>query len=208
MTPALPAPPPQPDAGTPGALLPCPWCGSRMVVADGRLSGTHETTWTYAVVCRCCEASGPPAESQDSDLARGDAESAWQSRAPAPPGPAATAGVWIACGERMPPLDKSWVLVYADGAMNCMLWTPNGWDPVIGWRSLCNVPMDGITHWMPLPPPPGTVKAEAGQGVSRLAALENVAAEARKLAHAIPATSWHLHELNEALKKLDAQVSQ
>ena len=89
MTPAPPSPPPQPDAGTPGALLPCPWCGSRMVVADGRLSGTHETTWTYAVVCRCCEASGPPAESQDSDLARGDAESAWQSRAPAPPGPAA-----------------------------------------------------------------------------------------------------------------------
>ena len=93
LDPALPSPPPQPDAATPGALLPCPWCGSRMVVADGRLSGTHETTWTYAVVCRCCEASGPPEESPDSDLARGDAESAWQSRAPAPPEPAATAGI-------------------------------------------------------------------------------------------------------------------
>ena len=50
------------------------------------------------------------------------------------------------------------------------------------------------------------VKAEAGQGVSRLAALERVAAEARKLATLIPATSAHLDGLNAALAALDGMA--
>ena len=49
------------------------------------------------------------------------------------------------------------------------------------------------------------VKAGAGRGVSCLAALERVAAEAWKLATLIPATSWHLDGLNEALAVLDGK---
>jgi hypothetical protein len=45
--------------------------------------------------------------------------------------------------------------------------------------------------------------AERGRGASRLAALERVAAEARKLATVIPATSGHLDGLNEAIRVLD-----
>ena len=151
MTPALPSPPPQPDAATPGALLPCPWCGSRMVVADGRLSGTHETTWTYAVVCRCCEASGPPEESPDSDLARGDAESAWQSRAPSPPGPAATADLM-----RYLELCRSDTAAAMSNALN----NQSLYDELKGQHTA--FVQAAVAAKALLLPPPGTVKADPG----------------------------------------------
>ena len=48
--------------------------------------------------------------------------------------------------------------------------------------------------------------AERGRGVSRLAALERVAAEARKLPFLIPVTSAQLEGLNAALAALDGMA--
>ena len=47
-----------------------------------------------------------------------------------------------------------WVLVWANGAMNCMMYSrTNGfYDPC--YRSSNNIIIHEITHWRPLPPPP------------------------------------------------------
>jgi len=52
------------------------------------------------------------------------------------------------------PKDKSaWVLVYADGAVNCMAYSEGLWKD---WtKSQChNIVVQDITHWMPLPENP------------------------------------------------------
>lgn len=60
---------------------------------------------------------------------------------------------WIKCSDRLPN-EMTWALVCADGAMNCLGFTPGkGWDD---WtRPECpNVSPEQITHWMPLPDQP------------------------------------------------------
>ena len=59
---------------------------------------------------------------------------------------------WISVKERLPD-DSSWVLVYADGAMNCMAFSKGKW---VDWTlsSAGNIVISDITHWMPLPDRP------------------------------------------------------
>ena len=59
---------------------------------------------------------------------------------------------WISIKDRLPD-DQSWVLVYADGAMNCMGFSKGKWQD---WtiQSASNIVIDSITHWMPLPERP------------------------------------------------------
>ena len=59
------------------------------------------------------------------------------------------AGQWVSVEERLPG-SASWVLVCADGALNC-LWFFNG-----SWREPTpdNIVVSDITHWQPLPEPP------------------------------------------------------
>ena len=52
------------------------------------------------------------------------------------------------------PPDKSiWVLVYADGAVNCMAYSGGQWKD---WTNaqLHNIVIEDITHWMRLPDSP------------------------------------------------------
>lgn len=74
---------------------------------------------------------------------------------------------WISVKDRLPPSDASWVLVYADGAMNCMGYTPGKGFEDWGYSPCHNINIERITHWMPLPNPPsavpvGDVGAEKG----------------------------------------------
>lgn len=57
---------------------------------------------------------------------------------------------WIDVNEKLP-LKTEWVLVFADGAVNCMAWNNGRWE---NWGECCNVIIGEITHWMPLPEPP------------------------------------------------------
>jgi hypothetical protein len=59
---------------------------------------------------------------------------------------------WIKCSEKMPN-DPAWVLVYADGAINCMAYAGGQWKDWIRAQSH-NIPINKITHWMPLPESP------------------------------------------------------
>lgn len=60
---------------------------------------------------------------------------------------------WISVNDRLP-LDEAWVLVFADGAINCMWCNPVGeWRDPTESRAM-NVDIDSITHWQPLPEPP------------------------------------------------------
>lgn len=63
---------------------------------------------------------------------------------------------WIDINERQPKPKHSWVLVYADGAMNCMLYEAGEWFNGIGddVRYRFNINPAQVTHWMPLPAPP------------------------------------------------------
>jgi len=63
---------------------------------------------------------------------------------------------WTSIEDKLPPDDNCWVLVYANGAINCMAYFKSEWrrwscsedDP------LFNIRQEDITHWMPLPPAP------------------------------------------------------
>lgn len=59
---------------------------------------------------------------------------------------------WISIKDRLPD-DPSWVLVYADGAMNCMGFSQGKWRD---WTVLqaANIVISSITYWMPLPERP------------------------------------------------------
>ena len=59
---------------------------------------------------------------------------------------------WISVDEQLP-TSPAWVLVYANGAMNCMFFYNNEWqDPTIAKAH--NIDISSISHWMPLPEPP------------------------------------------------------
>lgn len=62
---------------------------------------------------------------------------------------------WIPVTERMPVAPNLWVLVYADGSVNCMAWSRGRWNR---WACseddpLFNVTPSEITHWHELRPP-------------------------------------------------------
>jgi len=60
---------------------------------------------------------------------------------------------WISVKDGLPPEDKCWVLVYADGAMNCMAYFDGRWVDWVG-ATAHNINVNDITHWMPLPVSP------------------------------------------------------
>ena len=64
---------------------------------------------------------------------------------------------WISVDESLPD-DSSWVLVYADGAVNYTVWHRGVW---YDWTepACSNIPHGCITHWMPLPEPPKELEA-------------------------------------------------
>ena len=59
---------------------------------------------------------------------------------------------WISVKDKLPD-DSSWVLVYADGAMNCMGYYKGKW---VDWiqAQASNIIINDITYWMPLPERP------------------------------------------------------
>jgi len=63
---------------------------------------------------------------------------------------------WIDAQERLPNPKGEWVLVYADGAQNCIGYTEQ--DGFHDWcgqgRPGFNICTEQITHWMPLPEAP------------------------------------------------------
>lgn len=60
---------------------------------------------------------------------------------------------WISVGERLPE-NHAWVLVYADGAINCMGYTPEkGFEDWV-LQQAPNIVIQEITYWRPLPDGP------------------------------------------------------
>jgi hypothetical protein len=84
----------------------------------------------------------------------------------AAPGDAEAKDGWISVDDRMPERPNVWVLVYADGAMNCMAWSEGAWHQ---WacsddNPLFNIRPEEITHWHPLPAPPAAAARAPGRG--------------------------------------------
>jgi len=62
---------------------------------------------------------------------------------------------WISVNDRLPEEGREWVLVFADGAMNCMMFNRSSGSFYDATYAQChNVCIDDITHWMPLPAAP------------------------------------------------------
>ncbi len=65
---------------------------------------------------------------------------------------------WVSIEDKLPD-ENSWVLVYADGAMNCMGFYKGVWrdwtQPQSG-----NIIISSITHWMELPNRPVFYKSD------------------------------------------------
>ena len=60
---------------------------------------------------------------------------------------------WISVKDRLP-IKERWVIVVADGAMNCAWYDKKrGWHNGFNERPK-NIRIEEITHWMPLPTPP------------------------------------------------------
>lgn len=70
---------------------------------------------------------------------------------------------WIACRERLPPsnvevLAAEFVRFYdsVDMVLHIALWDTAGvYGDDYSWRDREAIRLDGVTHWMPLPAPPG-----------------------------------------------------
>ena len=77
-----PSPPPQPDAATPGAMLPCPWC-KKDNLRVSKFQNQDEPEKPWQAWCWHCTVRGPESSSKEEAIHR------WNTRAPAPPGPAA-----------------------------------------------------------------------------------------------------------------------
>lgn len=60
---------------------------------------------------------------------------------------------WISVEDELPPSDNCWVLVYADGAINCMGYSDGQWGDWT-YAKAHNIAIGEITHWMPLPEAP------------------------------------------------------
>ena len=61
---------------------------------------------------------------------------------------------WISVEDRLPSEDDNWCLVYADGAINCMMHRGGGVFYDATYSPCHNISIEDITHWMPLPEPP------------------------------------------------------
>ncbi len=60
---------------------------------------------------------------------------------------------WISVKDRLP-IKERWVIVVADGAMNCAWYDKKrGWHNGFNERPK-NIRIEEITHWVPLPTPP------------------------------------------------------
>lgn len=59
---------------------------------------------------------------------------------------------WISVKDKLPE-SPAWVLVYSDGAMNCMWYYRGKWSDPTGAQGH-NIVMADISHWMPLPDRP------------------------------------------------------
>lgn len=67
---------------------------------------------------------------------------------------------WIACADRLPDKDYRY-LVYAESADEEKPLIAIAWyTPGFGWNLLAPEWCDAITHWMPVPPGPHTVKSK------------------------------------------------
>lgn len=104
------------------------------------------TYWSIQVEKRLCEKLGKPWQASGMSI-----ETLIDELAAAPQ-PVAQDG-WIPISERLPDPGYCWVLVYADGAMNCMAWHDGAWHDWTNAQAH-NIFPDEITHWMPLPSAP------------------------------------------------------
>lgn len=65
---------------------------------------------------------------------------------------------WISVDERLP-IKEKWVIVIADGAMNCAWYDEQrGWHNGFNERPR-NIRIEDITHWQPLPSAPALTKS-------------------------------------------------
>ena len=91
---------------------------------------------------------------------------------------------WIDVSERLPSGDESWCLVYADGAMNCMMfYNERFYDPTL---SKChNINIDEITYWMPLPDKPVKHKQPSEKMKVALAEADDIQAKFKSIKDAV-----------------------
>jgi len=175
--PALPSPPPQPDAGREGPHIRttknCTGCRHHVTIDTSYGSDT-----SYGHRCHHEETHDIPSDHYRFTDATPDWCPVLVPRAPAPPGPAAAVeyALHAALAERDANAQTA--------------------------KAMSRLHDDAEKEIEELHASLAEL-AERGRGASRLAALERVAAEARKLATVIPATSGHLDGLNEAIRVLD-----
>jgi hypothetical protein len=136
----------------------CPFCHNKY---SPRLYGWHErleesgkVEHRYAVRCLNCGARGPRKEYGHLAIeAWNNRERSWLEKKPAAPAP--DSGGWISVNESLPK-DHAWVLVFADGAVNCMGYTPGkGFEDWV-MQQAPNIVTSEITHWRELPGSPAT----------------------------------------------------
>ena len=60
---------------------------------------------------------------------------------------------WIKCENKLPQ-EQAWVLVFENGAMNCLMFRPDDGFFAPSGSSALNIYIPEITHWMELPEEP------------------------------------------------------
>lgn len=154
-------------------LLPCPFCGSSRigVYSKGKYVGMYfpldnpKYYETYSARCNKCHARGsvcggivlgigaqsppsPPSEFTTREKLKAMAIAAWNTRASG----------WISCSERMPDEDSYKWAVGITSTGRCIAFQEhNAYENDTGGISVPTYLAHGseITHWMPLPEPPG-----------------------------------------------------